>query len=115
MLFIFLHCFHTGGFQSLFCGSLAGICAKTAVYPLDLVKKRLQVQGFEAARLQFGQVRQYNGMTNCLAMIMREEGMFGWYKGLQASLLKAALSVGITFFSYEQACNMFLRYEQRDR
>jgi solute carrier family 25 thiamine pyrophosphate transporter 19 len=38
------------------CGSLAGLVAKVVVYPLDLSKKRLQVQGFEEARLHFGRV-----------------------------------------------------------
>jgi len=42
---------------NLICGGLAGIAAKVAVYPLDLSKKRLQVQGFEEARLHFGKVR----------------------------------------------------------
>lgn len=102
-----------GGFQSLASGSMAGICAKASVYPLDLVKKRLQVQGFEQARMQFGEVRRYNGMINCLGSMAREEGMMGWYKGLQASLLKSALSVGITFYSYEQACNFFLKYQEK--
>ena len=37
-------------------GVLAGLAAKTAVYPLDVAKKRLQVQGFQQHRHGFGQV-----------------------------------------------------------
>ena len=37
-------------------GSAAGACAKVCVYPLDVLKKRLQIRGFEKARQQFGKV-----------------------------------------------------------
>ena len=37
-------------------GLVAGGCAKMCVYPLDVLKKRLQIRGFEEAREQFGKV-----------------------------------------------------------
>ncbi|XP_076866704.1 mitochondrial thiamine pyrophosphate carrier [Brachyhypopomus gauderio] len=90
-----------GGLQSLLSGSMAGVISKTLTYPFDLFKKRLQVGGFEEARLSFGQVRTYHGFLDCVVQIAREEGLRGFFKGLSPSLLKASLSTGFTFFWYE--------------
>lgn len=90
-----------GNLQSLLCGSGAGMISKTLTYPFDLFKKRLQVGGFEEARLHFGKVRTYKGLLDCTVQIAKEEGFKGFFKGLSPSLLKAALSTGFTFFWYE--------------
>ncbi|KAE8283116.1 Mitochondrial thiamine pyrophosphate carrier Solute carrier family 25 member 19 [Larimichthys crocea] len=104
-----------GNLRSLICGSGAGVISKTITYPFDLFKKRLQVGGFEAARLHFGQVRSYRGLLDCMTQIAKEEGVRGFFKGLSPSLVKAALSTGFTFFWYEFFLNAMhnLRLEQR--
>ncbi|XP_075134834.1 mitochondrial thiamine pyrophosphate carrier [Leptodactylus fuscus] len=93
--------------KSLVCGSGAGVISKTVTYPLDLFKKRLQVGGFEQARAAFGEVRTYQGLVDCAFRMHKEEGFRGLFKGLSPSLLKAAVSTGLTFFSYEMFCSMF--------
>ncbi|XP_028267752.1 mitochondrial thiamine pyrophosphate carrier [Parambassis ranga] len=102
-----------GNLRSLVCGSGAGMISKTLTYPFDLFKKRLQVGGFEAARMQFGQVRNYQGLMDCVVQIAKEEGGKGFFKGLSPSLLKAALSTGFTFFWYEFFVNVLHNIKER--
>ncbi|NWZ31393.1 TPC protein, partial [Asarcornis scutulata] len=103
-----------GNVKNLVCGSCAGIISKTLTYPFDLIKKRLQVGGFERARAAFGQVRMYRGLLDCLRQVMREEGLGGFFKGLSPSLLKAAVSTGLVFFSYELFCSLFCALKNTD-
>ncbi|XP_059203504.1 mitochondrial thiamine pyrophosphate carrier [Centropristis striata] len=104
-----------GNLKSLICGSGAGMISKTLTYPFDLFKKRLQVGGFEAARVHFGQVRSYRGLMDCMVQIAKEEGVRGFFKGLSPSLVKAALSTGFTFFWYEFFLNSMRSLKERQR
>ncbi|KAM8844094.1 mitochondrial thiamine pyrophosphate carrier isoform 2-T2 [Spinachia spinachia] len=104
-----------GHLRSLVCGSAAGMISKTITYPFDLCKKRLQVGGFEAARVQFGQVRTYRGLVDCMVRIGQEEGVRGFFKGLSPSLVKAALSTGFTFFWYEVFLDAMRNLKERGR
>lgn len=93
------------GAKAAVCGCLSGLCSKTAVYPLDMVKKRLQVQGFEQARVAFGRVQRYDGLRHCIVSVVKQEGVLGLYKGLSPSLLKAMATVGLIFTTYELCCD----------
>ncbi|XP_072414234.1 mitochondrial thiamine pyrophosphate carrier isoform X1 [Chiloscyllium punctatum] len=98
--------------ENLMCGSCAGVISKTLTYPFDLLKKRLQVEGFEQARMAFGQVQTYNGFLDCAYQVARTEGLRGLFKGLSPSMLKAAVSTGFTFFWYELFCNIFRNHKE---
>ncbi|KAF7831022.1 mitochondrial substrate carrier family protein B-like isoform X2 [Senna tora] len=73
-------------------GGLAGITAATATYPLDLVRTRLAAQT---------NVIYYRGIWHALRTISKEEGLFGLYKGLGATLLGVGPSIAISFSVYE--------------
>ena len=103
----------SGAVASLVCGSAAGLCAKVIVYPLDLVKKRLQISGFAAGRpASFGETHSHASMTQCIRRVVVDEGVAGMYKGLSPSAVKAAVTAACHFFVYEQTCAALTRYHR---
>uniref|UniRef100_A0A182K0P9 Mitochondrial thiamine pyrophosphate carrier n=1 Tax=Anopheles christyi TaxID=43041 RepID=A0A182K0P9_9DIPT len=89
------------------CGGLAGLCTKLLVYPLDLTKKRLQIQGFAQSRQTFGQHFVCRHMLHCLVQVGRFEGLRGLYKGLLPSLLKAGCTSAFYFTIYDTLLLLF--------
>ena len=51
--------------------------SKTAVYPLDLCKKRLQIQKFQQARTTYGEHFVCKGLYDCLSRTVSREGYQG--------------------------------------
>ena len=50
----------------------------------------------------FGSNRTYSGMWTCFRDVVEQQGVLALYRGATASLLKALVVTGITFFVYEQ-------------
>lgn len=84
-----------GPLIQLSCGMLSGAVGATCVYPLQLVRTRLQAQGLNSA------VR-YKGMVDAFQRIWREEGVRAFYKGLFPNLLKVLPAASITYITYEE-------------
>ncbi len=80
--------------------------------PLDTVKKRLQVQGFETARMQFGRVVVYRGSWDCVVGIVRAEGVRGLYKGSLPAVVKSAATTAVTLVVFD-ACMALLGLQGR--
>jgi solute carrier family 25 thiamine pyrophosphate transporter 19 len=101
--------------QSSINGSISGVFAKTIVYPFDLAKKRLQIQGFEDARKNFGKVVKFTGLFNCFYLTFKHEGIFGIYKGYYPSMIKAAVYSGLIFLFYESFSNMVRGIKENEK
>lgn len=81
---------------SLACGSLSGIASSTFTFPLDLVRRRMQLEG--AA----GRARVYQtGLFGTFGHIVRTEGFRGMYRGILPEYCKVVPGVGIVFMTYE--------------
>jgi solute carrier family 25 (mitochondrial phosphate transporter), member 23/24/25/41 len=68
--------------STLSCGGLAGALAQTVSYPLDLIRRRMQVQDFVPGAVK------YKGVSDAVVSIIRAEGWAALYKGLAANYCK---------------------------
>lgn len=76
-------------------GSISGIICMTTAYPLEAIRRKLQVQGVA------GRPVLYNGFRHCVRSIIQQHGWRGLYIGLGANMAKTPLSIGVTFACYE--------------
>lgn len=101
----FLHFLHRDipAVVSLLNGALAGLISKALVYPLDLTKKRLQIQGFSEHRRNYGRHFQCNNAWTCLANTVRQEGFFGrtlFFSGFLKCLVFHLVNCGVRLEMY---------------
>lgn len=93
-------------------GVAASVVAKTAVFPLDLVRKRIQIQGPTRAMYAHGQMPEYSSALHALRSVVRMEGFRGLFKGLPISLIKAAPGSAITVWTYERTLHFVMNLEK---
>jgi len=87
-------------------GVLASVLAKTAIFPLDLIRKRLQVQGPTREYYVHRNIPVYKGVFNTMQSILKNEGRRGLYRGLTVSLFKAAPASAVTMWTYERVLRL---------
>ena len=63
-------------------GVMASVIAKTGVFPLDLIRKRLQVQGPTRSKYVHKNIPVYKGVFKTMRHIIKTEGRRGLYRGL---------------------------------
>ncbi|KAF9331521.1 hypothetical protein BG006_005601 [Podila minutissima] len=82
--------------MKLICGALAGSFAQTVTYPLDVLRRRMQVTGMDAVSYK------YSSTWDGVKKIIKQEGVRGLYKGMVPNYLKVAPAISISFVVYEQ-------------
>ncbi|XP_065848633.1 mitochondrial carrier protein CoAc2 [Euphorbia lathyris] len=80
----------------LVCGSVAGLLGQTFTYPLDVVRRQMQVQ-----RLATTNASQLKGTMETLLMIAQNQGWKQLFSGLSINYLKVVPSVAIGFTVYD--------------
>ncbi|KAJ1648911.1 mitochondrial thiamine pyrophosphate transporter [Dispira simplex] len=106
---------YLGPFQDIICGGIAGTVGKLGVFPLDVVRKRLQVQGPSRKLFARDQVPVYSSSVwRTLREIALHEGILGLYRGLVPGLVKSAPASAITFFIYGQMQHACDEYNKRN-
>ncbi|CAH0477931.1 unnamed protein product [Peronospora belbahrii] len=81
-------------------GAVAGFVSKLAVYPLDTIKKRMQMRHVPRCET-YGVIPMYSSSWTCFLDVLHREGIRGLYKGTLPSLLKAVVTASTTFVTYE--------------
>ncbi|CAG8482108.1 11991_t:CDS:2 [Acaulospora colombiana] len=86
---------------SLSCGMISGSVGATIVYPLSLVRTRLQAQGTS------GHSQMYTGAFDVIRKTYAKEQMRGFYKGLIPALSKVMPAAAITYVVYDKCKSIF--------
>ncbi|KAL1316773.1 hypothetical protein HN51_068927 [Arachis hypogaea] len=94
----------------LACGAAAGTVGQTVAYPLDVIRRRMQMVGWkDAASVVAGDGKskaEYAGMVDAFRKTVQHEGFGALYKGLVPNSVKVVPSIAIAFVSYEMAKDM---------
>jgi len=84
------------------CGAMGGFGMWIPVYPVDVIKSKLQTDGF-------GKDAKYQGIVDCIAKTYRADGVRGFYRGFTPCLLRAAPVNASTFMAFELAMRVLGR------
>ncbi|KAJ3274088.1 hypothetical protein HDV01_003581 [Terramyces sp. JEL0728] len=82
---------------TLGCGMVSGTCGAVLMYPLSLIRTRLQAQGTPS------HPTYYNSAFDVVLKTYRREGVVGFYRGLAPTLLKVLPAVSISYVVYESS------------
>lgn len=75
---------------TLMLGAASGLFAQTCCYPLDTIRRRMQLKG-----------RVYNGLGHAFRTILEKEGVFGFYRGMLPNAVKVVPNTAVRFMAYD--------------
>jgi Mitochondrial carrier protein len=88
---------------SLWAGAASGATSQSVSYPLDTIRRRLQIQ-----QAMDSPVAQYKNGRDAFVTILKYEGLSGLYRGAWINALRAGPSTAVRFAAYEFAHDLLL-------
>ncbi|KAJ7665734.1 mitochondrial carrier domain-containing protein [Mycena rosella] len=82
-------------------GAAAGYALWAIIYPIDMIKSRMQTDGFSAATGQ-----KYKSSIDCVRTVWRTEGIAAFTRGLTPTLIRSPFANGATFLGFEMASRL---------
>ncbi|KXN90953.1 hypothetical protein AN958_03020 [Leucoagaricus sp. SymC.cos] len=85
-------------------GAAAGYALWAVIYPIDMIKSRMQTDGFSPTTGQ-----KYKSTFDCVRTVWRTEGLPAFTRGLGPTLIRSPFANGATFLGFEMAARVLDR------
>ncbi|KAI8365669.1 mitochondrial carrier domain-containing protein [Choanephora cucurbitarum] len=86
----------------LLAGGVAGTVSWASIYPVDVIKSRLQMPSQESLLVRL----PYRSIKDCVVRSYRSEGSGVFFRGLWPTLLRGFPVNAVTFYVYEVVMNL---------
>ncbi|ESP04634.1 hypothetical protein LOTGIDRAFT_135819 [Lottia gigantea] len=94
----------------LVCGGISGAVSQTITYPLDIVRRRLQV----SVLLPDSHKYEQQGWVETLRLIKQENGIVnGLYRGLSINYIRVIPMAAVSFSTFETLSEILINYTEK--
>jgi len=87
--------------KAILYGAASGYTLWAVIYPIDMIKSRMQTDGFSPSTGQ-----KYKSTLDCLRTTWRTEGISAFTRGLGPTLIRSPFANGATFLGFEMAMRL---------
>ncbi|GMH34122.1 hypothetical protein BSKO_01956 [Bryopsis sp. KO-2023] len=94
-------------YHTLLYGAVAGASAEATLYPLEVIRRQVQMQQASGPMAACGGLRSLSlknyvrGMSTICVEIARKQGIGGFYSGIMINTLQVLPNAALSFFTYE--------------
>lgn len=99
-------------FMDLMAGGVSGVISKTIVAPIERVKLILQTQDANP-RIKSGEIPKYTGIANCFTRVAAEQGMWSFWRGNTANVIRYFPTQAFNFAFKDTFKNLFPKYNAK--
>ena len=81
-------------------GAMAGLLAQTCSYPIDLIRRRIQLHNF----IEGNQFK--SNINEVIKEVLRKDGLLGFFRGVHMNWIRVIPASAISWTVYEELKNL---------